>query len=125
MKIRAAIVALTLLLVMAVVLPGCKKEVPLKDFPSLEALQSWLRSDGISERPEAQSTNEWYSKADELKVAAAKDGYAVTIYWVKENELYTVYCSAIVGGETWYWDPESDDLDKDVELVKKKWKPLE
>ena len=128
MKIRGVVVALVLVLVITAMFSGCGKieeEIPLSNLPSLEELEDWLRLNDVSERPGAQFNQEIWNKAQEIKEAAAKDGYRISPHWVKENDLYSVYCEAIVDGETWYWDPETDDLYQDVELAKVKWLPLE
>ena len=118
------IIALALLLVTIAILPGCKKEVKLTNFPSAEALENWLRLNGVSEKPKTEFVNEWYDKAEEIKGAAVKDGYKIETRWVKKDDLYSAYCSAVIDGETWYWDPETDDVSQDVELVKVQWKPM-
>jgi len=122
---RMRATALLLLLVTIAILPGCKKEVPLTNFSSVEALQNWLRLNDVSERPKAEFTDEWHDKAKEIVKAAAKDGYKVEAHYAQKDDFYSVYCQAAIDGKTWYWDPETDDPSKDIELVKVQWKPLQ
>jgi len=66
--------------------------------------------------------SQWYSKALEIQGDALNDGYVISADYDynAETGLYTVYCVAIIDGDIWYWDPETDEPLADYSLGKVK-----
>lgn len=87
-----------------------KKVYPLKDFSSLRELQEWLTKNDVSKRPETTTAEAWYSKALEIQEDAMKDGYLISVDEDSDDEGdASVYNVAIINGDIWYWDPETDE----------------
>jgi outer membrane murein-binding lipoprotein Lpp len=84
---------------------------PPRDFSSLSELTDWLLQNDVSERPLATTAENLYSKALEIQEDALKDGYIVSAdFDYDENvDLFYISCVTIINGDTWYWDPETDE----------------
>ena len=86
---------------------------PPRDFASVAELQNWLGQNEVSELPPVDifDTEGLYSKALKIQADAAGDGYIISVdIDVVSNLLAYVACVAIIDGEFWWWDPETDDL---------------
>ena len=94
-------------------LVGCG--TTLQDFPSLSALQEWLLENDVSEKPDTNYAEDWYGRALEVQEDALRDGYIVSADYDydAEAELYYVWCTTIINGRVFYWDPETDDVFED------------
>jgi hypothetical protein len=97
-----------------------KEVYPLQYFPSISTLEAWLASNDISERPAATFADAWYRKALDIQEDAIKDGYLISADYdyFEDTDEYMVYCVAIIDGEVWWWDPETDDVLWDSALGK-------
>jgi hypothetical protein len=91
----------------------------LKDIPgpsyfsSGDDLQAWLDNNTISNEPWANTYWGWYAKGVRLQQAAAEDGYVISVQYHYCDDLGAmeyIICIAIIDGEIWAWDPETDDL---------------
>jgi len=88
-----------------------KEVYPPRDFSSLRELQDWLLANDVSEKPATMYAEDWYGRALELQEDALKDGYIVSADYdvVTETEL-AVWCTTIINGMVFYWDPETDEV---------------
>jgi len=83
---------------------------PPHDYTSLSELQEWLAQNEVSERDDVTSGERWYSKALEIQEDALMDGYIISVDYDDDEEGNTsVFCVAIIDGDIWYWDPETDE----------------
>jgi hypothetical protein len=66
--------------------------------------------------------SEWYNKALQVQEDALRDGYTVSAAYRYDpsSDTYAVYCIAIIEGDIWYWDPETDQPYADYSLGKVK-----
>lgn len=84
---------------------------PPRDFDSLTELREWLEGNDVSEKPTTLYAEDWYGRALELQEDALMDGYVISVdYDAAEEGMITIWCTAIVGGRLFYWDPETDDV---------------
>ena len=115
------LVCLMVLLLIAITLSGCVGR-QLRDFSSYEELAQWLQANDVSEQPISDYASEWYNKALQVQEDALRDGYIVSAsyYYDSYTETYIVYCIAIIDGDIWYWDPETDQPYADYSLGKVK-----
>jgi hypothetical protein len=115
------LISLVALCLIAITLAGCGN-CEFRDFSSLEELNQWLQANDVSEQPICDYASEWYGKALQVQEDALKDGYTVSAayYYDPYSESYAVYCLAIIGGDVWYWDPETDEPYADYSLGKVK-----
>lgn len=89
-----------------------EKVYPPREFSSSTELGNWLQANDISEKPDTATVEMWYARALELQEDALKDGYIISVDvdpGSQEGEWY-VSCVAVINGELWAWDPESDDI---------------
>lgn len=82
---------------------------PPHDFSSLSELQEWLAQNEVSEREDVTSGERWYSKALEIQEDALMDGYIISVDYDDDEGNTSVFCVAIIDGDIWYWDPETDE----------------
>jgi len=101
---------------------GCGTKCQFRDFSSLTEFEDWLQANDVSERPTAEYASEWYRKALEIQEDALSDGYIVSAnyYYDSYTKTYAVYCTTIIDGDVWYWDPETDEPYPDYSLGKVK-----
>ena len=98
-----------------------KKVYPLRDFPSLRELQEWLIKNDVSRRSPTTSAEAWYSKALEIQEDAMRDGYMISVDEDSDDEgNASVYCVAVINGDIWYWDPETDEPTQNISWAKVK-----
>ncbi len=92
----------------------------LKEFSSSEELENWLHADDVSERPDASTVGASYAKGMEIQRNALIDGYIISVdsdYNSMDGLLY-VFCTTVIEGYVWYWDPQTDEVFKDTQLGK-------
>lgn len=86
---------------------------PPRDFSSEQELREWLANNDVSEQPAATTVEEMYAKGLAVQEAAARDGYIISVdFEVPYEFFYFVYCVAIIDGDIWLWEVETDDLFK-------------
>ena len=92
-----------------------KEVYPPEDFSSLSELNDWLLENDVSEKPATIYGEDWYGRALEVQEDALIDGYIVSAdyYYDYEVELYSVWCTTIINGRVFFWDPETDDVFED------------
>jgi hypothetical protein len=81
---------------------------PAGDFPDYDTLASWVESNTQPFEAGA-GAGAWYRAALDVQHAAAEDGYlvsAVIIGSSSDPEGYVVWCTAIAGGDLYWWFPE-------------------
>ena len=86
---------------------------PPHDFASVAELQNWLGQNEVSELPPVNifDTEGLYSKALKVQADAAEDGYIISVdIDVISSSLAYIACVAIIDGDFWWWDPETDEL---------------
>ncbi|MFC2050372.1 hypothetical protein ACFLTN_04250 [Chloroflexota bacterium] len=104
-------IALVALLLAAVVLAGCasKQACPLPDdFPDYDMLASWVESNA-QPFESGSGWGAWYTAALTVQRQAAADGYLVSAVILEKPDSggeYLVWCTAIAGGELYWWHPE-------------------
>ena len=103
-------------------LDAIKEVYPPGEFSSRIELEDWLSKNNISEKPDSTYVDGWFSKALEIQEDALLDGYIVSADYdyFEDDDLYTVFCTTIIEGYVWYWDPESDEVFSDAYLGKVK-----
>lgn len=84
---------------------------PPGDFSSLDELQDWLLSNDVSERPASTTAENLYGKALEIQEDALMDGYLVSVNFSYDEAtgMFYIACIAIIDGDIWWWDPETDE----------------
>ena len=91
-------------------LTDLKQLYPPKDFASEQVLREWLADNDVSEQPEATTVEDLYTKGLAVQEAAAKDGYLISVdFEVPYEFYYFVYCVAIIDGDIWLWEVETND----------------
>jgi hypothetical protein len=110
---------LSILLLLVLLLPGCfsanldtgQGQLTLSDFPDYETLAAWVQEN--AQPFEAGSgMGAWYAAALAVQRQAAADGYLVSAVLIDkpgaEGE-YLVWCTAIAGGDLYWWHPEETE----------------
>lgn len=95
-----------------------KEVYPAQDFSSLSELNDWLLENDVSKKPDTTYAEDWYGRALEVQEDALKDGYIVSVDYDydAEDDSYSVWCTTIINGRIFYWDPELDDVFEDYDL---------
>jgi len=95
-----------------------KEVYPADDFSSLSELNDWLLENDVSKKPVTTYADDWYGRALEVQEDALKDGYIVSVDYDydAEDDSYLVWCTTIINGKIFYWDPETDDVFEDNDL---------
>ena len=121
-RFRWLLIGLVALCLMATILSGCGTKCQPRDFASYEEFTQWLQANDVSEQPVCDYASEWYNKALQVQEDALKEGYVVSAnyYYDSNTEAYIVYCVAIISGDIWCWDPETDQPYADYSLGKVK-----
>ena len=86
---------------------------PPRDFATVAELQNWLGQNEVSELPPVNifDIEGLYSKALKVQADAAEDGYIISVdIDMISSSLAYVACVAIIDGDFWWWDPETDEL---------------
>ncbi|MEE8419954.1 MAG: hypothetical protein V3R92_00690 [Dehalococcoidales bacterium] len=96
-----------------------KKIYPPRDFNSRMELEDWLLANDVSEKPITSTAEGWYSRALEVQADALADGYVVSVDYDGPDEegAYAIFCTTIISGSIWYWDPETDEVFQDTYLA--------
>jgi hypothetical protein len=89
------------------------------DFPSEAALILWIEEETTSELPAIDNAVDWFGKARLVQLNGLNDGYIINVdYDYNEStDKYNVYCTTVIEGTIYFWDPETDDLKKDTNLT--------
>jgi hypothetical protein len=109
----------SLTLALAVVfLGGCGGSAEHRDFSSMSELRDWLLENDISEKPATTYAEDWYGRALEVQEDAFADGYIISVDYdmLEDGESVLVWCTAVINGRVFYWDPETDDVFEDYTL---------
>ena len=95
-----------------------KEVYPPDDFSSLRDLNDWLLENDVSKKPDTSYADDWYGRALEVQEDALKDGYIVSVDYDydAEDDSYSVWCTTIINGRIFYWDPETDEVFEDNDL---------
>ncbi len=121
-RFRWLLTGLVAICLVVTTLAGCGLMRQYRDFSSFEELNQWLQANDVSDQPICDYASEWYGKALEVQEDALSDGYIVSAayYYDTSTDTYIVYCLAIIDGDVWYWDPETDEPYADYSLGKVK-----
>ena len=112
------LIGLSIMISGVVLLGGCGGSVECRDFSSLTELNDWLAGNDVSEKPVTEYAEDWYNRALEVQEDAIRDGYIVSADYDydAEAESVMVWCTTIIHGRVFYWDPETDDVFEDYNL---------
>ncbi|MFC2045790.1 hypothetical protein ACFLUH_03835 [Chloroflexota bacterium] len=83
----------------------------LQDFPDTETLSSWVENHVQPYEP-GSGAEAWYKAALNIQREAASDGYLVSAVITGASESsdeYMVWCTAIAGGDLYWWHPEGTE----------------
>ncbi len=96
-----------------------KKVYPPRDFNSRMELEDWLLANDVSDKPVTSTAEGWYSRGLEVQADALADGFVVSVDYdgPEEEGAYAIFCTTIISGSIWYWDPETDEVFKDTYLT--------
>ena len=99
-----------------------KRSCPPREFSSRTELEEWLYNNDVSEKPEASYVDSWFAKALEIQDDALQDGYIISADYdyFEADDTYSVFCTTVIDGYVWWWDPETDDVISDTYLGKVK-----
>ncbi len=85
---------------------------PLKDFPSLNALQQWL--DDNVQTDTAVYADDYYAMALKMQMLAAEDGYLVSAClvpnYITDDGYYYIYNTALVGDILYIFSPDDTEI---------------
>ena len=100
-------------------LADIKKVYPPRDFNSRTELENWLAQNTVSEEPDVDNAEDWIGKALDIQEDALLDGYIINLDYDYDStdDTYYVFCTTVIDGFIWYWDPETDDVYQDTDLV--------
>ena len=100
-------------------LAAIKDVYPPHEFPSRVALEEWLRTNDVSEKPDAESAEGWIARALEIQKDALTDGYIINVDYdgPDEDYVYTIYCTTVIDGNIWVWGPDSDEVIQDTNFM--------
>ena len=107
------------MLALAVVfLGGCGGSAAHRDFSSMSELRDWLLDNDVSEKPATTYAEDWYGRALEVQEDAFADGYIISVDYdmLEDGESVLVWCTTVINGRVFYWDPETDDVFEDYTL---------
>jgi len=96
-----------------------KKAYPPRDFSSRRELEDWLMLNDVSEKPDTTDAESWIGRALEIQEDALLDGYVINFDYDYSEvpEGYIVFCTTIINGYIWYWNPETDEITQDTSLL--------
>lgn len=96
-----------------------KRVYPPRDFNSRMELEDWLLANDVSEKPITSTADGWYSRALEVQADALADGFVVSVDYDGPDEEggYAIFCTTVISGSIWYWDPETDEALQDTYLT--------
>ncbi len=99
-------------------LAAIREVYPPRDFSSLLELEDWLLANDVSDKPVTSTAEAWIGRALEVQEDALADGYVVSVDYDGPDAqgFYSVFCTTIINGNIYYWDPETDDVSKDTSL---------
>ena len=83
----------------------------LGDFPDSETLASWVESHAQEFEP-GGGAEAWYRAAIAVQREAANDGYLVSAVITGNPDFpgeYMVWCTALAGGDLYWWHPEDTE----------------
>lgn len=85
---------------------------PPREFLSRGELEDWLLTNNVSEKPAGVYAEDWYAHAMEVQADALGDGYIVSVDYDYDaaEDAYFIYCTTVISGTVWYWNPETDVL---------------
>ena len=91
---------------------------PPRQFATLQELTAWLTGNSVSERLPSIYAEDWYQAGLDLQLDALGDGYLVSVdYDVFDDGSYSIWCTTVIGGTIYYWDPETDDYYEETGLI--------
>ncbi len=86
------------------------KVYPPRDFATLAELSAWLAKDKTDTLAPATTIEGTYSQALAMQLAALKDGFIISVdQEFVTDDFFFVFGIAIIGGDIWLWDIETDE----------------
>ena len=100
-------------------LANIKTLYPPRDFDSKTELENWLAQNTVSAKPDTDNAEDWIGRALEIQEDALLDGYIVNVDYdyTSTDDSYFVFCTTVIDGFIWFWDPETDDISQDTTLT--------
>lgn len=100
-------------------LENIKKAYPVRDFYSKTELENWLAQNTVSETPANDTAEDWLGRALEVQAEALQDGYIINVDYDYNSidETYTVFCTTVIDGFFWFWDPDIENIVQDTTLM--------
>lgn len=110
---------LSILLLVVLLIPGCfsanvetgEGQCTLNDFPDYETLTAWVQ-DHAQSFEAGSGMGAWYAAALTVQRQAAADGYLVSAVVIDKpgtDGEYIVWCTALAGGDLYWWHPEETE----------------
>jgi len=89
---------------------------PPSNFESLTELDTWLASNTVSEEAQSIYADAWLRKALRLQQDALAEGYIVSVDYDYDidTELFSIYCTTVINGTLFFWDPETDEVFEEI-----------
>ena len=90
---------------------------PPRYFSTVWELENWLAANTISDEATSLTAESWMRKALRLQQDALQDGYVISVDYDSTDEYeISVWCTAIINGKLYYWDPEMDEVFEEYSL---------
>ncbi len=90
---------------------------PPRDFSSITELEEWLADNDVSEEPPTEFAGDWYRRALKVQEDALRDGYIVSADYDWVEDKVVVWCTTVIRGRVFFWDPETDDVTEDTAMA--------
>ena len=91
---------------------------PPRQFATLQELTAWLTGNSVSERLPSIYAEDWYQAGLDLQLDALQDGFIVSVdYDIFDDGTFGIWCTTVISGTIYYWDPETDDYFEETGLV--------
>jgi len=91
---------------------------PPRQFATLQEFKVWLAGNSVSERLPSIYAEDWYQAGLDLQRDALGDGLIVSVdYDIFDDGSYGIWCTTVINGTIYYWDPETDDYYEDSGLI--------
>jgi hypothetical protein len=100
-------------------LENIKEVYPVRDFNSKTELENWLAQNTVFKTTANDTAEDWLGRALKVQAEALQDGYIINVDYDynSSDETYTVFCTTVIDGFFWFWDPDIEDIAQDTTLM--------